>query len=364
MYHRLVPFLELHSNHPRNVPSYREPNAHPSPNSHSIDQGIQDNFIHSALRSLHQDSLPITADRFVSPAGKVYSLKEQPRFTEPLGKDLLILDVETRSLDGNGQILNGRPLNLDDATFDTMSRLDHYMYGKNFSLLSIKRKLANLLARIHGYDYKLVKALESDLKGSYTKVPAMQKLLRNYKFVVFLDGDTLFPYPHIPFEWLMNLWGITNNTLIAMPEDVNEAWSYDSRGGLILNSGFVVVQQSTRTHELLDAWATCPQETRYQGCAKYKDDWPKEQYTFSNWVRYDFNRSEEVVAIPCTHAMGYPGATHGGDICHGELMTHYTTAKGETSAAVQKSIMQYVMRELHRQFHEEYEKVVLNEAEE
>lgn len=191
----------------------------------------------------------------------------------------------------------------------------------------------------------------------------MQKLLRDYKFVVFLDGDTLFPYPHIPFEWLMNLWGVTDETLIAMPEDVNEAWSYDSRGGLILNSGFIVVQQSARTHELLDAWATCPQETRYNGCAKYKDDWPKEQYTFSNWVRYDFNRSDEVIAIPCTHAMGYPGATHGGDICHGELMTHYTTAKGETSAAVQRSIMQYIIREVHQQFHQEYDKVVVDEVE-
>ncbi|KAJ5537865.1 Galactosyl transferase [Penicillium frequentans] len=329
----------------KNAPFYREPNGHPSPNTGSIKQGTHENFIQSAFRNFRQNSLPITADRFVSPAGKVFALSEPPRFTESLGKDLLILDVETRPLDGEGQILNDRPLDLDHATFDTMSRLDHYMY-----------------ARTHGYDYMLVKALESDLKGSYTKVPAIQKLLPNYKFVVFLDGDTLFPYPHVPFEWLMNLWGITNNTLIAMPEDVNEAWSYDSRGGLILNSGFVVAQQSPRTHELLDAWATCPQETRYEGCAKYKDDWPKEQYTFSNWVRYDFNRSEEVVAIPCTHAMGYPGATHGGDICHGELMTHYTTAKGETSAAVQKSIMQYMMRELHRQFHEEYDKVVLNEA--
>lgn len=45
-------------------------------------------------------------------------------------------------------------------------------------------------------------------------------------------------------------------------------------------------------------------------------------------------------------------------------MTHYTTAKEKASAAVQKSIMQYVTRELHRQFHEEYDKVVLNEAEE
>ena len=69
----------------------------------------------------------------------MFALNEPPRFTESLGKDLLILDVETRPLDGEGQILNGRPLNLDHATFDTMSRLDHYMYGKSFSLLLINK---------------------------------------------------------------------------------------------------------------------------------------------------------------------------------------------------------------------------------
>lgn len=192
----------------------------------------------------------------------------------------------------------------------------------------------------------------------------MQKLLRNYKFVGFLDGDTLFLYPYIPFEQLMNLQGITNKTLIAIPEDINKAWSYDSRGGLILNSGFVVVQQSARTHELLNIQATYPQETRYQGCAKYKDNQLKEQYTFSNQVRYNFNQLEEVIAIPCTHIIGYPGATHSGDIYYRELITHYTTAKGEISIAVQRSIIQYIIRELHQQFYYEYNQVVLNKVEE
>lgn len=175
-----------------------------------------------------------------------------------------------------------------------------------------------------------------------------------------MDGDTMFPYPHIPMEWLLNLWGVKNNTLIAMPEDVDEPWSYESRGNLILNSGFIIAQQSDRTHELLEAWTTCPKETRYPGCAPFNETWPLEQFTFSNWVRYDFNGTDEVVAIPCTLAMGYPGAPEGGGICHGELMTHWTTSKDSTSAAVQKSVMQYVMREVHRQFHREYDDVVLN----
>ncbi|KAJ5220398.1 hypothetical protein N7468_009602 [Penicillium chermesinum] len=216
-------------------------------------------------------------------------------------------------------------------------------------------------ARTHGYDYRLVQPAKSSLTGSYPKVPAIQDALHEYKFVVFMDGDTMFPFPHIPFEWLMNLWGVQNNTLIAMPEDVDAPWSYESHGNLILNAGFIVVQQSERAHELMEAWATCPDETRYPGCGEYREKWPLEQWTFSNWVRYDFNGTNEVVAIPCTEAMGYPGAPEGGGVCHGELMTHWTTAKDSTSAGVQKSVMQYVMREVHRQFHQEYDDVVLDE---
>jgi hypothetical protein len=131
-------FFEVYSDHSRTALLDGQPSTGRGHNTHSTDQGEKDNFIQVALRSMFRDSLPITAERFVSPTGKVYSLKDQPRFTESLGKDLLILDVETRPLHGNGQILNGRPLNLDDATFDTMSRLDHYMYGKNVRLFPIK----------------------------------------------------------------------------------------------------------------------------------------------------------------------------------------------------------------------------------
>lgn len=89
--------------------------------------------IHSNLRSIYDELLPVTADQFISPGGKTYALKDEPVFKKSLGKDLLILDVETRPLDGEGKILNRKPLNLDNAPYETMSRLGHYMYGEYYS---------------------------------------------------------------------------------------------------------------------------------------------------------------------------------------------------------------------------------------
>jgi len=89
--------------------------------------------IHSNLRNIYDELLPVTADQFISPEGKTYALKDKPVFKKSLGKDILILDVETRPFDGEGKILNRKPLNLNNAPYDTMSRLGHYMYGEYYS---------------------------------------------------------------------------------------------------------------------------------------------------------------------------------------------------------------------------------------
>lgn len=73
---------------------------------------------------------PITAETFTSRTGQVYNLPGNARFTQPLGKRILILDAESRDLDSPGGLLDeSRPVT-DDLQGLTLGRLNHYMFGK------------------------------------------------------------------------------------------------------------------------------------------------------------------------------------------------------------------------------------------
>ncbi|KAJ5104679.1 hypothetical protein NUU61_002026 [Penicillium alfredii] len=169
-----------------------------------------------------------------------------------------------------------------------------------------------------------------------------------------MDGDTVFPYPHLPIEWMMNLWGIQHNTFIAMAREIDAPRSYDSHGQLVLNTGFIIAQQSPRTEEMFEAWKDCIHDIRYPGCSNYTDRFSHEQYAFGNWVRYDFNSTDEVVTIPCSDAMGFPGRAGEGEECQGDLLGHYTLDKDMAIQAVQRSLMRYLMQDVHREFYREY----------
>lgn len=74
---------------------------------------------------------PITAENFTSRAGQVYSIPGNPTFTQSLGKKILILDAESRDLDGPGGLLDeSRPVT-ENLRGLTLGRLNHYMFGKD-----------------------------------------------------------------------------------------------------------------------------------------------------------------------------------------------------------------------------------------
>jgi len=76
---------------------------------------------------------------------------------------------------------------------------------------------------IHGYDYKFIRAPDyPDRWGTWVKVPMMKQALKTHDFIVFMDSDVMFHYPHIPLEWLLNYWNITAETLVAMSIDPDE----------------------------------------------------------------------------------------------------------------------------------------------
>lgn len=72
----------------------------------------------------------ITDTIFVGHTGKRFWLAEPLRFTEPLGSNILILDSESRRLDGPQGFLSKAPLKAEKLPFETSGRLNHFMYGK------------------------------------------------------------------------------------------------------------------------------------------------------------------------------------------------------------------------------------------
>lgn len=196
-----------------------------------------------------------------------------------------------------------------------------------------------------------------DLHNTWIKPHALERFLKSYDFVVFIDADATVQHLDIPLEWLFNRWGVTPQTSIAMPLDVaqivkgNKHVSEDSKGKMVLNSGFIITQALPLTFDMLRAWAECPQETRYKGCAEWKNKWSHEQRAFSEYIRYDFNPDgNNVIEIPCDDAMGYPGLADDPSLlvnCTGQFVRHHTLDKPRTKQSAEVAMVQGLTDILH-----------------
>ncbi|KAF2812312.1 uncharacterized protein BDZ99DRAFT_518166 [Mytilinidion resinicola] len=302
------------------------------------------NAMDEVLRLIYGPMLqPITAANFTDEDGDVYQLPGPPRFTKPLGKRVLILDIDSRPLDGPGQIMNKDKMEWHDARSLTAGMLSHYMFAK-----------------IHGYDYKFIRAPDyPDRWGTWVKVPMMKEALKTHDFVAFMDSDVMFHYPHIPLEWLMNYWNITAENLVAMSIDPDEAQNYDGRGNRYVNTGFVIAQQSKRTQEMYKAWAECPSDTRYKDCARWGFEWAHEQAAFGNHIRYDFDRPEDIKVLPCVEANGAPEAAGRGG-CKGVFVRHFWVDKQLPLKALSDQVMQYFVPRMHEHYIEQSPKHIVD----
>lgn len=194
--------------------------------------------------------------------------------------------------------------------------------------------------------------------GTWSKVSALKEQLYQYEFVIFVDADTIFPYPHVPLEWLFNYWDIIPENLVAMAIDPPYPINNDLRGRTMLNTGFIITQRSSRAHELFAAWESCPSDVEYLGCSNFSYNWPHEQGAFGNFIRYDFNRPDDVKILKCAEANGCPEVSYLG--CPGKLVRHYWGSKASVPSAVKESIVQYFLLSLHGEFHQNYADIVSN----
>ncbi|KAF1951810.1 hypothetical protein CC80DRAFT_519069 [Byssothecium circinans] len=286
-----------------------------------------------------------SASDYTDAYGKKFKLEHDTVWNEPLGSDVLIIDMDTRSPEGTNEVFGPDKLNWETATGKegggmlSASFMNHFLY-----------------AQIHGYDYKFFKAESLESKGlhnTWIKPFVLDLFLRDYKFVVFVDADATIQHLEVPLEWLFNRWGIGRNTSMAMPIDTmqilngDKKASCDSKGKVTLNTGFVVAQSLPLTFEMLEAWRTCPEEKRYKGCKTWAQSWSHEQRAFSEYIRYDFNPDgHNIVEIPCNDAMGYPSLKkdnpHIISDCHGEFVRHHTIDKAMTKTSTDMAMLQSI----------------------
>ncbi|KAL5603721.1 hypothetical protein FOVSG1_006471 [Fusarium oxysporum f. sp. vasinfectum] len=266
------------------------------------DASTQETTLPSLLAELWKPLLHSIEDRvFVTDKGERFEVpSSQMRWKKLLGKKVILIDTDTR-LDANNEntMLNKCPLHYPTLPGRTGGHLNHYLY-----------------AMIHGYDYRLVRAADyPNRHGTWVKPAVAKEALKTHDFVISLDSDAVFTHLDLPLEWLMNLWDITSETLVAMAYDLDWEGDYDPQGNLILNTGFVISQASQRTQDMYERWEDCPRSI--QGCEHWNFKWAHEQSAFSYYIRYEFNRTHDVKNIPCNHANGNEFSVNGQCECQG-----------------------------------------------
>ncbi|KIM94355.1 hypothetical protein OIDMADRAFT_106766 [Oidiodendron maius Zn] len=265
--------------------------------------------------------------------GVKFEIPQDPVWTKPLGKRLCIVDIDTRPLNGTNDILNTEDFDWPQYHPTSAGMMGHYLY-----------------TQIHGYDYKFVRTQNYEDRTSYwTKISALSDTLRDYDFVISIDADAQISHPEIPFEWLLNRWNVTLETALTMTIDPDKPYNLDPRGRPYNNCGFVVAHNIPRTHEMLKAWSSCPDEPQkdFEGCARWKTPWPAEQAAFGEYIRYMFSEPNDLNEIPCDEANGFPESEQG---CSGRFIRHLWTAKGQTRDVVNNGVMQVLLKRLHDQF--------------
>ncbi|KAF2278810.1 uncharacterized protein EI97DRAFT_219911 [Westerdykella ornata] len=294
--------------------------------------------IHSLYKSIRHS---VTAKTYQDPTGRQFTLPDkEPAWTSPLGSKILIVDMDTRIPTGDNELWN--PTTMDYASLDA---------SKGGQMVSAAFMNHFLYSQIHGYDYKFFAAKSlKDHHDTWIKPHVLYDLLHSYQFVVFIDADATIQHLELPLEWLFNKWGIGHATTIAMPIDTEEVVngdqhiSTDSKGKVVLNTGFIVTQALPLAFEMLDAWRKCTTGARWKDCKQWATQWSHEQRAFSEYVRYDFNPHGNIVEIPCDDAMGFPGIVENNprviSNCTGQFVRHQTIGKEATKTNAGNALMQ------------------------
>ncbi|OAR05003.1 hypothetical protein LLEC1_02759 [Akanthomyces lecanii] len=277
----------------------------------------------------------ITAESFTDDTGEVFHLTGKPFYEQKLGSRVLILDADTRPMTDDGQLFSKGGVKWPNTDAMSAGILSHYLYAK-----------------IHGYDYQFVQNKQfSNWSQTWVKVPEIKDALMTHDYVVFLDQDAMFRYPALPLEWLMNHWQHNDQTSLMLAAEPDKEYNTDGNGTLYFNTGFIIAQNSTRTHDIIDAWLDCPKGIKYDACRRFAWDWPHEQAALVGFVKqHEFTNPSDIRSVPCAEANGSPWTVeeHG---CRGSLVRHlWLNGKNHQPTELIDQVMGYFMPALYSDF--------------
>ncbi|KAF1733830.1 hypothetical protein CRV24_005361 [Beauveria bassiana] len=302
----------------------KPPRLHHVPFSTATDPRIS--WIDFYFQRLQKPSVLPDTPKY-SPFGAFeWHLPKDVPWRKRLGKDLCIIDLDDRGFNASGQIWGPHIMSWDHAESVhglSLGFLNHWLYMDSYE----------------------------DRRTSWKKPAIISKLLTKHKACIYLDSDALFRNLDLPFEWLMNYWGISRATnSLALAFDPAHEWNQDEFGKEFLNTGFLVAQNKARTFEILRAWQECPNDGgRYPSCTKFRTNdpgRPTDQGGFGTYIRYDY--VDDIKELPCDEANGFPEAHSG---CDGTFIRHLWTGKDGLLKIFAGSQMPGPFLEY---FHEEY----------
>ncbi|KAM0276021.1 hypothetical protein ACHAQH_007191 [Verticillium albo-atrum] len=254
-------------------------------------------------------------DPVYAPSGAFkWKLPKHIGWPQPLGKDLVILDMDSRPLNKTGEIFGNQTLSWDDAGTihgPSLGILQHWLYAK-----------------IHGYKYHYIQTgTFPDRRDSWKKPVIIGRVTSKYKTSVFADSDAIFNHLDLPFEWLLNYWDIKNDTdALALATDPKAKHNQDEKGKLYANTGFIITQNIPVTYDIMKDWSECADVGgKFPNCTDYRDKsggHPSDQGGFGNYIRYEYN--ESVKELPCAEANGFPEDK---SECKGTFIKHLWTGK-------------------------------------
>ncbi|KAM3547591.1 hypothetical protein ARSEF4850_009928 [Beauveria asiatica] len=317
------------SNNPTASTTRKPPRLHHVPFNTATDP--RKSWIDFYFQRLQKPSVLPDTPKY-SPFGAFeWHLPEDVPWRKRLGKDVCIIDLDDRGFNASGQVWGPHIMSWDHAESVhglSLGFLNHWLYSKLHFLLLLRWKLTRRKGKIHGYKYYYI-TVDSyeDRRTSWKKPAIISKLLTKHKACIYLDSDALFRNLDLPFEWLMNYWGISRATnSLALALDPAHEWNQDEFGKEYLNTGFLVAQNKARTFEILRAWQECPNDGgRYPSCTKFRTNEPgrpTDQGGFGTYVRYDY--IDDIKELPCDEANGFPEAHSG---CDGTFIRHFWTGK-------------------------------------
>ncbi|OCL01374.1 hypothetical protein AOQ84DRAFT_306820, partial [Glonium stellatum] len=295
----------------------------------TLDQALQ--FIYNPTK------FSITQSSYTD-NGIEYKLPSNPRFQKSLGKEICILDVDTRPFTNQNQIMCDGPFLWSSLERYSAGIMNHFTYAK-----------------IHGYDYKFVQAANfTDRSPTWIKPSAIADVLKDYKFAIFPDADAAVNHMQIPMEWLLNYWDIDEKTSLAMALDPDGPGrvNNDTNGRVYANTGFIIARQSARTQDILRAWNECPSDTRYPGCSTWKKPRFHEQSAFGSYVRYDYE--ENIKELPCTEANGEPDFK----TCPGVFISHFWWRTDNVKRYYENHVLQSLTEQVQNAFVSRKEEIV------